>query len=66
MLVIKAYVNYREIETIHIQNVGETSKDGIYNYLVRQPEVKGKIKHIRKDGWIPLAIKALKKIQGER
>lgn len=61
MLVIKAYVNYDQIDEIHIQNVGEEGE--FHKYLIRQPECDEVILHKRSDGWIPLGIKILKKLE---
>jgi len=59
MLVLKAFVNYRQIDEIHIQNTKDMG-EGFYEYTIRLP--KGdwtKITHKRSDGWRELAVRAL-------
>ena len=71
MLVVKVYIGggsvLRQIDEVHIQNV--TDIDKMYNktheYKIRKPNVsEHTIKHIRKDGYKPLVIKALKLLKG--
>jgi len=51
MLVIKAFVNYGQIDEIHIHNIRHV-KNGIYEYEIVKPEgVYSTIKHKRSDGW---------------
>jgi len=60
MLIAKIFVNFDQIDEIHIQNTGEL-EDGIYEYRIRQPEGKfPKITHRREAGYKPLLIKALR------
>ena len=61
MLVIKAYVNYHQIDEIHIHNEEECS-DGIYEYKIVKPKghERHKIYHLRSDGWRVLTEKALR------
>lgn len=58
MLIIKAYVNEKLIDEIHIQNVGG-NPNGLSEYAVRKPEVEGTIKHHRPSGWVALAAAVL-------
>ena len=58
MLIIKAYINEKLIDEIHIQNVGGNPK-GLSEYAVKKPEMEGRIKHHRPDGWVALAAAVL-------
>ena len=63
MLIIKAFINEREIDEIHIHNVKTISKEyDIYEYRIEKPEGYDHIPlyHVRFKGWKPLAIDALK------
>ena len=62
MLIIKAYLNEKEIDEILIQNTGEI-KDGKTKYLIRKPANDTPIFHKRSDGYRPLLLKALKIIE---
>lgn len=51
MLVLKVYVNDKQIDEIHIQNIGHW-KNGFYRYVVRKPENKDiSCLHLRKRNW---------------
>ena len=58
MLIIKAYINDKQIDEIQIQNVGGDPK-GLSEYAVRKPETEGTVKHHRSDGWVALAATVL-------
>jgi len=58
MLIIKAYINQELIDEIHIQNVGG-DPNGLSEYAVRKPAMKGIIKHHRPSGWVALAASVL-------
>lgn len=66
MLIIRAYVNERQIDQINIHNKGEFAldEDGTpeyYVYSVEKPEgISRKFVHKRSDGWKPLACTILK------
>lgn len=67
MLIIKAYVNKRQIDEIHIHNMGAMgspdflSPAGLYTYRIEKPEgyERNLIAHRRSDGWQVLAKRAL-------
>jgi hypothetical protein len=65
MLILRAYVNYDEIDTILVQNMGEVS-DGIYEYVIRKPKIEKRIFHERDKGWVPLAKKVLEVLEKEK
>jgi len=56
MLVVKVFVNTRQIDEIHVQNVGCVhEKNNLYEYKVRLPENRSKsIFHKRDLGYVPL------------
>lgn len=65
MLIIKAYINERQIDEIWIHNLG-TGCSGyefgeLYNYRIEKPEgyEQKLIEHSRGDGWQVLVKKAL-------
>jgi hypothetical protein len=58
MLVIKAYINTKQIDEIHIQNKGGNLV-GLCDYEIVKPDIPGKIRHNRPSGWIPLAATVL-------
>ena len=64
MLILKAYINNREIDEIHIQNTGEIKNDKT-KYLIRKPKCDIPIFHKRSDGYRLLLIKALKILEKE-
>lgn len=67
MLIIKAYVNEKLIDSVWIHNEGEGKKIGECKYKVLIPEeLPRRISHERAKGWMPLAIKAFKAILKER
>jgi hypothetical protein len=64
MLILKAYINEREIEEIWIHNVGK--RDGnVWEYRIRKPSGYDHIPvyHIRKNGWRELAQKVLEVLE---
>ena len=66
MLILKVFANENQIDEIQIQNcgfVGGKCKDRCY-YFIRLPEGHDDrpILHKRSDGWMPLAVKAIKEI----
>ena len=63
MLIVKVYVNSRQIDELQIQNI-ENLGNGQYVYAIRKPEGFSEtiIKHRRADGWIPLVRKVLNAI----
>ena len=64
MLILKAYLNDRLIEEIHIQNVEDHCKILGHKYKIIKPKgFKEPVRHHRYKGWIPLAIKILQEIE---
>lgn len=64
MLILKAFVNEKEIDEIHIQNI-EYIGNGIYEYKIKKPEGDWPvIHHKRKDGWRKLALRVLYVLNG--
>lgn len=55
MLIIKAYVNHKQIDEIWVHNVGYAG-GGLYHYTIEKPEGFDNIviHHRREDGYIPL------------
>ena len=63
MLIAKIFINNKQIDEIHIHNLGEI-KNGVWKYAIEKPDVSDTfIKHIRADGYKRLLMKALKIIQ---
>jgi len=62
MLVIKVYINERQIDEIQIQNSGYQSKSGSYLYYLRKPEFENPIWHKREKGYRPLLKKVLDRL----
>ncbi len=59
MLIIKAFVNYDQIDEIWVQNINALD-DGICEYKIRKSEGDWPlITHKRSDGWRKLAVKVL-------
>lgn len=59
MLIIRAFVNERQIDEIHVQNTKHIERD-LYEYTIRKPDGDWpKIRHYRSDGWRLLALKVL-------
>ena len=59
MLILKAFINEKQIDEIHIQNVEYIGND-LYGYQIRKPEEDYPIiYHKRNDGWMVLAKKVL-------
>lgn len=59
MLILKAFINHKEIEEVRIQNVQYVG-GGLYEYAIKQPKFDyPTITHDRSKGWKALAIKAL-------
>ena len=68
MLVTKIYINHRQIDEIHIQNVLEL-RNGHTKYMIRKPEMTddlAELWHIRESGYEPLLAMALERIEGEK
>ena len=66
MLIIKAFINEKEIDEIHIHNVNVINERFvIYEYRIRMPEGYDHIPlyHVRFKGWKPLVIDALKVLE---
>ena len=64
MLIIKAFVNTRQIDEIHVQNLGKSDNGQDYLYAIRKPEgITTKITHLREMGWRSLTIKVLDVIE---
>jgi hypothetical protein len=64
MLVLKAFVNYDQIDEIWVQNVS-TLDDGFCEYTIRKPKGDwSTIVHKRSDGWRKLFIKVLEVVEG--
>ena len=65
MLVIKAFVNDKQIDELHIQNMGEKSP-GHWQYVLKKPNVGfARVYHNRKDGWRKLARRMLQLIEDD-
>ena len=59
MLIVKVFVNERQIDELKIQNVSENDSD-FASYMIRKPVVDDVIiKHRRSTGWMPLVHKVL-------
>ena len=69
MLVAKIYINERQIDEVHIQNVGIVNPgtyDNIFSYKIREPKgIDYVIEHNRLSGYGPLLTKALELIEIE-
>lgn len=66
MLIVKAYINEKEIDEIWIHNVNTVSEDfNIYEYRICKPEGYEDIPlyHVRSKGWRPLAADAIKVLE---
>ena len=64
MLILKAFINEREIDEIWIQNTGIV-EGGKTKYLIRKPANDTPIWHKRINGYRPLLIKALKVLEDD-
>lgn len=67
MLIIKAFINEKEIDEIHIHNVNVINERfDIYEYRIRKPDGYDHIPlyHVRFKGWKPLVIDVLKVLEG--
>ena len=64
MLIAKIYVNSRQIDEIHIQNVTKHPNScNNHEYRIRKPKIDNiLIKHDRSAGYKPLLTKALQEI----
>jgi hypothetical protein len=58
VLILRAFVNDKQIDEIFIQNKGGNMR-GLCTYEVVKPSLDGTIKHNRPDGWVPLAATVL-------
>jgi len=66
MMIIKAFVNYDQIDEIWIHNTGPL-RDGFYGYQIEKPEIyHSPIIHNRSDGWKSLAEKVFGILNDER
>ncbi len=69
MLIVKAFINDREIEEIWIHNTSNcvNTAFGIWEYRIRKPEGYGHlpIYHRRNKGWMALALDVMKIIDCE-
>jgi hypothetical protein len=66
MLIIKAFVNKKQIDEIHIHNVETLSEEhDIYEYRIEKPEGYEHIPiyHVRWRGWRPLMTEVLKVLE---
>lgn len=62
MLILKAYVNERQIDEVHIHNVG-TLMPNLCQYAVEKPDIRAeRIAHFRSMPWYYLAREALEQI----
>ncbi len=62
MLIAKIFINKKQIDEIHIQNVGAVFNSGYYEYKIRKPELPDEriiITHKRSEGYESLLQKAL-------
>lgn len=58
MLILKVFVNQKQIDEVRILNTGKITPLGNL-YKIRKPITPGTICHNRRKGWIPLVIDAL-------
>jgi hypothetical protein len=64
MLIVKIFVNEKQIDEIQIQNTGDKYK-GMDKYTIRKPAIwKGWLFHSRKEGWFPLVLQAMEILDG--
>jgi len=67
MLIIKAYINHKEIDEIMIQNTGICTHEELQEYEYKIVKPKGyseyAIFHIRERGWRSLVSKAIDVIE---
>lgn len=61
MLIVKVYVNERQIDEVHIQNV-EHVKGDVYSYQCKMPDLDDTFVHKRDNGYLPLLIQVLQVI----
>jgi len=62
MLILKAFINEKQIEEIHIQNIGHIADD-YFKYKVRKPkDINMIVMHDRSRGWKPLAKQVLQQL----
>jgi hypothetical protein len=55
MLIVKVFVNERQIDEIKIHNVSPGHNGDFHDYKIRKPEIDNLIiKHQRSKGWMPL------------
>lgn len=70
MLVAKIYINKRQIDEVHVQNIGVANPgtyDNVWRYKIRKPEgFDNVILHHRVDGYGPLLIKVLEILKGKK
>jgi len=59
MLIAKIYINEKQIDEIHIQNVGLLFEPDTYGYQIREPKRDIIIPHLRKSEYKPLLRKVL-------
>lgn len=63
MLILKAFVNYDQIDEIWVQQVEQLGGD-LRGYKIRKPEIDlPLIYHRRSDGWRALTIKVLNALE---
>ena len=62
MLVLKAFINHKQIDEIHVQNIGEIDTEyDVWAYKIRKPKGhEGKrFFHVRSEGYLQLASNVL-------
>lgn len=68
MLIVRVYINKKQIDELQIQNLGTTSTQGRTLYKIRKPEGLDYllIHHKREDGWQELVRKTLAVIKKQK
>lgn len=68
MLIVKVYVNEKQIDELRIKNLGRADSKGHMLYTIRKPEGLDHIliHHRREDGWQELVTKALAAIKKQK
>lgn len=64
MLIIRAYINEDQIDTLAIHNMGETKVKGLWMYEIVEPVGYEDVRIVyrRKDGWKSLVAKVIMEI----
>lgn len=61
MLIVKVFVNERQIDELYIHNITDNINNAIHQYEICKPDLRKEttINHRRSDGWMPLVRKVL-------